>query len=58
MGHMRTLEKEIDDAATRVTNLAEALRKSAATIHDLLGKVERAIHSFPPSWQYVPQVSG
>ena len=54
---MRNLEKEIDDAATRVTNLAEALRKSAAAIHDLLGKVERAIHAFPPSWQYVPQVS-
>ncbi|VDM23565.1 unnamed protein product [Hydatigera taeniaeformis] len=52
---MRTLEKEIDDAALRVTNLAEALRKSAAATHDLLGKVERAIHSFPPSCQYIPQ---
>ncbi|CDI98157.1 kinesin protein kif21b [Echinococcus multilocularis] len=55
IGHMRTLEKEIDDAATRVTNLAEALRKSAAATHDLLSKVERAIHSFPPSYQYIPQ---
>ncbi|VDK33810.1 unnamed protein product [Taenia asiatica] len=55
VGQMRTLEKEIDDAATQVTNLAEALRKSAAATHDLLGKVERAIHSFPPSCQYIPQ---
>ncbi|KAL5108371.1 Kinesin-like protein KIF21B [Taenia crassiceps] len=55
VGHMRTLEKEIDDAATQVTNLAEALRKSAAATHDLLGKVERAVHSFPPSCQYIPQ---
>ncbi|KAM7536020.1 hypothetical protein Aperf_G00000093015 [Anoplocephala perfoliata] len=52
---MRSLEREIDESSTRVTELAEALRKSGATIHDLLGKVERAIHTFPPPWQHVPQ---
>lgn len=53
---MRSLEREIDESSTRVTELAEALRKSGASIHDLLGKVERSIHTFPPPWQHVPQV--
>ncbi|VDD83638.1 unnamed protein product [Mesocestoides corti] len=55
LAQVRTLEKEIEDAASRVATLAEALRKSAAAIHDLLGKVERVIHAFPPNWQYIPQ---
>ncbi|VDO07532.1 unnamed protein product [Rodentolepis nana] len=52
---MRSLEREIDEASVRVTDLAEALRNTGATIHDLLGRVERAITAFPPAWQYVPQ---
>ncbi|VUZ48874.1 unnamed protein product [Hymenolepis diminuta] len=52
---MRSLEREIDEASIRVTELAEALRNTGATIHDLLGRVERAITAFPPTWQYVPQ---